>query len=556
MTSTSATPADSPHHGNPSGPAAECDPAPVYDLVGIGIGPFNLGLAALADPLVASGELSALFLDRAPGFCWHPGMLLPNATIQVPFMADLVTMADPTSRYSFLNYCKLQGRIHRFFIKEDFYPLRREYSDYCAWVAGELGTLRWSSEVVSVVRAALPAAGDATAPGQEDEPLWAVTYRDVGATSPAPVGAPAATHTVYARSIVSGVGTQPFVPAPLREALGQRGVYHSSDYLHHRDDIRAARSVTIVGSGQSAAEIYRDLMEDSAATGRRLDWVTRSPRFFPMEYTKLTLELTSPEYAQYFHGLPMDVRDATNRRQRNLYKGISGETINVIYDTYYRLSLDTDLPRPFDSTLRPGWSARWEGLVDASRPEDAASEHEEAPGATSTGAAQPTTPDHPGHTTPARIHRLALTHEESGASLTQESEVLILATGYRGPGIPTFLDPAREHIHTDEQGRFAVTLDFTVDDRGSVFVQNAEEHTHSLTAPDLGMGPWRNSVILSRVLGREVYPIERHIAFQTFGLVDGYRPPALEADAHRGRTGSTNAQATPTGGDTNGGTAC
>ena len=40
--------------------------------------------------------------------------------------------------------------------------------------------------------------------------------------------------------------------------------------------------------------------------GYRLNWVTRSPRFFPLEYTKLTLEMTSPEYVDYFHALPED----------------------------------------------------------------------------------------------------------------------------------------------------------------------------------------------------------------------------------------------------------
>mgnify|MGYP002648951642 CR=1 FL=1 len=96
-----------------------------YDLVGIGIGPFNLGLAALSQPLVDGGALRAAFFDSRAEFCWHPGMMIPGTTIQVPFMADLVTLADPTSPYSFLNYCKQQGRIHQFYIKEDFQPAAR-----------------------------------------------------------------------------------------------------------------------------------------------------------------------------------------------------------------------------------------------------------------------------------------------------------------------------------------------------------------------------------------------------------------------------------------------
>ena len=33
-------------------------------------------------------------------------MLLEDSTLQTPFMSDLVTLADPTSPYSFLNYLK------------------------------------------------------------------------------------------------------------------------------------------------------------------------------------------------------------------------------------------------------------------------------------------------------------------------------------------------------------------------------------------------------------------------------------------------------------------
>ena len=64
------------------------------DIIGIGIGPFNLGMAAL---LTKEPAITALFFDQNEQFNWHPGLMLRNATLQVPFMADLVTMADPAS---------------------------------------------------------------------------------------------------------------------------------------------------------------------------------------------------------------------------------------------------------------------------------------------------------------------------------------------------------------------------------------------------------------------------------------------------------------------------
>ena len=71
-----------------------------------GSGPFNLGLACLTEPI---DELDGLFLEAKPDFDWHSGMLLEGAHLQTPFMSDLVTLADPTSPYSFLNYLKEIG---------------------------------------------------------------------------------------------------------------------------------------------------------------------------------------------------------------------------------------------------------------------------------------------------------------------------------------------------------------------------------------------------------------------------------------------------------------
>ena len=60
-------------------------------------------------------------------------------------------------------------------------------------------------------------------------------------------------------------------------------------------------------------------------------------------------------------------------------------------------------------------------------------------------------------------------------------------------------------------------------------MQNAELHTHGFVTPDLGMAAYRNSCILREIPGREVYPVERSIAFQQFGAgarrVPERRPP-------------------------------
>ncbi|MFI8523736.1 lysine N(6)-hydroxylase/L-ornithine N(5)-oxygenase family protein [Promicromonospora sukumoe] len=461
----------------------------VHDLLGIGIGPFDLGLAALAQPLP---DVDAVFLDQRDGFSWHAGMLIEGTTLQVPFLADLVTMADPTSPYSFLAWLKATGRLYPFYIRESFYPLRAEYDQYCRWVAEQLPSLRWGRRVTSVVRVA-----DLSGEGGYLFEVTAETAHGV--------------EKYCAKHLVLGTGTQPRLPAFLEGLAGAGGsggpsgagpVVHTSDYLPRRDDLRAAGSVTVVGSGQSAAEVYRDLLED-CGTGpgeHRVDWVTRSPRFFPMEYTKLTLEMTSPEYTDHYVSLPIEQRDVLGREQRNLYKGISGDLIDDIYDTLYRKSaLGAEVPTTLLSDTE----------VVAARFDPAGTD---AAGADGRGE-----------------YVLTLRHAQLGTTAEHRTRAIVAATGYAA-SVPEFLAPGL--VNLDARGRYAVTRDYTVDDDARIHVVNGEEHTHGVTAPDLGFGPWRNSVILANVTGREPYPIERRIAFQQFGLPDGGVPatePGTEA---------------------------
>ncbi|MDR7158034.1 lysine N(6)-hydroxylase/L-ornithine N(5)-oxygenase family protein [Arthrobacter sp. BE255] len=427
----------------------------IFDFAGIGVGPFNLGLAALSDPV---DGLDGVFLEQRDSFDWHPGMMLEPAHLQVPFMADLVTLADPTSPYSFLNFLKQTGRLYRFYIRENFYPLRAEYNQYCQWVAGQLRSVRFSTAVLDV------------------------TY-DAGVYRLSVQG-PAGPEVLLARRLVLGTGTSPYVPAScdgIVDAAANGGgglVLHNADYLSRKGELQARRSITIVGSGQSAAEIYYELLQEIDVHGYQLNWVTRSGRFFPLEYTKLTLEMTSPEYVDYFHGLPQDQRDGLIKSQKNLYKGINSELIDAIYDLLYTKSLS--------------------GMVDTQL----------LTHSSLTGAAWDPA---------AGSHTLQLRHEEQGKDYALDSEAVVLATGYtyREPG---FLAGIQDRIARDTAGRFAVARNYSTGvESGEIFVQNAELHTHGFVTPDLGMAAYRNSCILREITGREVYPVERSIAFQQFG---------------------------------------
>nr|WP_314899522.1 SidA/IucD/PvdA family monooxygenase [uncultured Deefgea sp.] len=424
----------------------------IYDLIGLGIGPFNLGLAALSEPIAG---FDTLFLDMADGFNWHPGMLLDHATMQTSFIADLVTLANPTSPYSFLNFAKHSGRLYAFYIKEDFFLLRQEYNQYCQWVAAQLSNVRFQ-QFVQFAR--------------YDEKMACYVLSCISTKT-------GVASQYLAKKIVLGTGTKPLLP-PCCEGVP---VVHSGQYAYQKDDLQKKRRIAIVGSGQSAAEIYLDLLKDARRLGYQLDWITRSERFFPLEYTKLTLEMTSPDYVDYFHALPRSVRAPLLESQKGLYKGINRTLINAIFDELYRIGIDGPPPTQLicNTELQ---SMHYNGRFT-----------------------------------------LDLHHKEVQQYSSADYDGVVVASGY-GYQEPAFLQGITQRIVRDEQGQFAVQRNYSIDPwAAEIFVQNAELHTHGLAAPDLTMACYRNSLILREVLGYSPYPIEQKVAFQTFGVFESHQ---------------------------------
>src|SRR6185437_11166479 len=75
-------------------------------------------------------SLRSIFLEKNPAIFWHSGQMFPGTLMQTEFYRDLVTPIDPTSRFSFLNYLKSNGRLDQFFCSSTIYPTRREFEDY------------------------------------------------------------------------------------------------------------------------------------------------------------------------------------------------------------------------------------------------------------------------------------------------------------------------------------------------------------------------------------------------------------------------------------------
>ena len=111
-----------------------------------------------------------------------------------------------------------------FYIRENFYPLRAEYNEYCQWVAGQLASVRFGTDVTGEI-----------------------TYDD-GVYTARRWTARRGPEVLRARRLVLGTGTPPYVPEACAGLLAAGGpVLHNSDYLEEE------RAAAASGASPSSA---------------------------------------------------------------------------------------------------------------------------------------------------------------------------------------------------------------------------------------------------------------------------------------------------------------
>jgi lysine N6-hydroxylase len=423
-------------------------PQIIHGLIGIGIGPFNLGLAALANNIE---NLDTKFFDKNQKFNWYAGLLMPETRLQVPFFADLVTPADPTNPYSYMNFLKTKGRMFRFAIQENNFITRFEYNEYCQWVIAQLPNLHFGFNCEAIHF-------------NSEKDCYDLYFRGTDGHS----------YLFHGKKIVLGVGTVPSKPECVAD-FDHELVFHSSDYLFKKEKLLKQKNITLIGSGQSAAEIFYDLLQTNVES---ISWFTRAEYIFPMDNSKFAFEMTSPDYINYFYNLPGVIRQKVQSGQNRLYKGVNKELIDAIYQRLYLNALH-------DSPLKINIQTNTE--FDQIRIENQ---------------------------TKISLLFYHLTNEQF---FEHQTDAAIFATGYKNI-IPEFLDPVKDRIQWNETGNYDLNKNYSVDSNDSIFVQNADLHSHGFNSADLGMGPYRNATILNTILGYDHFKVEKNIAFQMFGI--------------------------------------
>ncbi|MFQ1700072.1 lysine N(6)-hydroxylase/L-ornithine N(5)-oxygenase family protein [Loktanella agnita] len=397
-----------------------------YDILGVGFGPSNLALAIALEERAAAGAAApkTVFLEAQSSFAWHPNMLLDGTDMQVSFIKDLVSLRNPTSPLSFLSYLHGNGRLERFINRKSFYPSRHEFNDYLSWAAAQMAHLSsYDQRVVGVEP--LKKAG-----GQVDL-LSVVSENSRGEQTQR-----------QTRDLVMAIGGHPLIPDVFADVAQSPLVHHSSRYLKEIKS-RLAKAdrplkIAVIGSGQSGAEIFYDLVNDPRHP--QVDFIFRSHALKPSDDSPFVNEIFDADFTNHvFQQSRARRRDLMTEYSNTNYAVVDGDLIAQIYAVFY----EQDVVGSQHYALRRNTEV-----------------------------------------TSARMHdekiRLALQDGHHNRSEEQEYDLVILATGFRRRLGETIMADLQHYITGEEAGR-TYRLDTTEDFAPRIYLQGYCEDTHGLS---------------------------------------------------------------------------
>ncbi|MET7526531.1 SidA/IucD/PvdA family monooxygenase [Streptomyces sp900116325] len=429
-------------------------PGTIYDVLGIGFGPSNLALAIAVQEYnaqVSEGDrITAGFLEKQPRFGWHRGMLIDDATMQVSFLKDLVTMRDPASDFSFLCYLRERGRLVDFLNQKTLFPLRIEFHDYFEWAAARVaGLVEYSAEVVSVK--------PVTEGGE-------VRWFDVASRDPAD---PQSLVVRRARSLCIATGLEPHLPPGT--VLSDR-VWHNSELMPRVaqlvGDGTAVHRAVVLGAGQSAAEAV-DYLHRSFPDAEICS-VFAKYGYTPADDSPFANRIFDPEAVDIYFQAPREVKQSLFDYHRGTnYSVVDMDLIEALSRTMYQEKVQGR------ERLR---------MMNVSRIREV-----------ETGG-----------------DRLDITVEylPTGERDMLTADLLVHATGYQPRGISEkFAEITKLCVRDDEDAlvvgrdhRVATPPDVTAD----IYLQGGTEHTHGITSTLLSNTAVRAGEIRASLVARSI----------------------------------------------------
>ncbi|KAI9724315.1 MAG: hypothetical protein M1812_000382 [Candelaria pacifica] len=452
----------------------------LHDVICVGFGPASLAIAiALHDTLATPDALcrppglrgrppKVAFLERQCHFAWHAGMLLPGAKMQISFVKDLATLRDPRSEFTFLNYLHKQNRLVQFTNLGTFLPLRIEYEDYMRWCASWFDdVVRYGQEVMAI----LPEKSSIRS-GKVDS--FVVKSKDI---------ATGLIKTRRARHVVIAVGGKPSIPQSLPQEHPR--VIHSSAYSSAVPELLRDMSeryrVAVIGSGQSAAEIFNDL--HSRYPNAETFLIIKGAALKPSDDSPFVNEIFDPCRVDDIFNQDADARKAAIKCDRSTNYGVVRlELLEHIYGDMYAQRLQ--------DAHEDNWQHRILNYSTVTRIEDLQSS------------------SHATKASGLRLHvQKSNGHNADNGSDTLEVDAVLVATGYSRNAHEYILEQTR-HLLPINKSNFPVARDYRinfdenkVDANAGIWLQGCNEGTHGLSDTLLSILASRGGEIVESIFG-------------------------------------------------------
>jgi L-ornithine N5-oxygenase len=421
-----------PEGGDTKVKSPHMGPDVVHDIIGVGFGPSNLALSIAVEEynagLTADRRLDALFLERQPRFGWHRGMLIDDATMQVSFLKDLVTLRNPTSDYSFLCFLHERGRLIDFLNQKTLFPLRMEFHEYFEWAAARVAHLvAYGSEVTGV---------EPVRDGEGRVACFDVTSRDAGS---------GAAVTRRTRNLSVAAGLEPHVPPGLE--LTER-IWHNSELIPRAERLAAGgepvRRIVVLGAGQSAAEavdyLHRSFPEAEVCS------VFTKYGYTPADDSPFANRIFDPEAVDVYYTAPSEVKQSLLDYHRSTnYSVVDMELIESLYATAYRQKVAGRERLRFLNVSRIRGVEQAAGGLD-----------------------------------------VTVEYLPTGERQVLAADVLVLATGYRPRDLAALLGEAAKLCLRTDGDAVRVGRDHRVatppEVSAGIYLQGGTEHSHGLTS--------------------------------------------------------------------------
>jgi lysine N6-hydroxylase len=275
----------------------------IHDLIGVGVGPFNLSLAAL---IGKAENVKSVFLERKPSFDWHPELMFSDSTMQTSYLKDLVTPVDPTSPYSFLNYLAENELFYAFLNTQRTAVSRQEFERYCQWVSQRVGDrIRFGTSVEAV---------------EFDDDVFKVHTNQGG---------------FIARNLCVATGLTPRIPDCAKPHLGATVLHAKSPAL--KDLSLEGKRVTIIGGGQTGIEVFRNALHDRWGRVSGLRLVTSRKSLESLDESAFTNEYFTPSYLEQFWDLNPETKHQIVDSQKLASDGNTPGYLSLLYNDLYRI---------------------------------------------------------------------------------------------------------------------------------------------------------------------------------------------------------------------------